>query len=205
MAEGKTKESLALETGTIRQNAFSIISFSALGTAFPGLKRSLLKFLGQGQKQLDIKGIKGILLFCIMLLLFYFINNVVSSLKTINNLDFYLPKKVEQEKRIQETLRFKELTFYTEKIQQRDIFRMGPKPSADAVAEVVSSKAAEATKNLKLVGISWSENPDAIIEDGKGMRTFFVKKGQMIGDVQVESILKEKVILRYGEEMIELR
>jgi hypothetical protein len=205
MAEMRTKESVAFESGIIKYNAFGFLSLATLGAGLPAFKNNLFKFFKGGQKQLNIRGINAMLFFCIIILAAYFVNNIFASLEKINHLDFSLPHSAKPSEKSQDSLRTKELVYYIDKIKQRDIFRMGPKPGPDAVAEVISSKAAEATKNLKLVGISWSDNPDAIIEDNKGLRTFFVKKGQMIGEIKVESISKDKVMLRYGEEVIELR
>jgi type II secretory pathway component PulC len=63
----------------------------------------------------------------------------------------------------------------------------------------------EMTQNLKLVGISWSNDPDAMIEDTKTTRTFFVKRGQMISEVKVKDIARDKVVLTYDGEDIDLR
>ncbi|MCK5491883.1 MAG: hypothetical protein KAJ14_02090, partial [Candidatus Omnitrophica bacterium] len=63
----------------------------------------------------------------------------------------------------------------------------------------------EATKNLKLVGISWSNNPDALIEDTEALRSFIVRKGDMIGEVKVDDILKDKVLLGFKGEQIEIK
>jgi hypothetical protein len=98
------------------------------------------------------------------------------------------------------------VSVYLEKIRQRDIFSLGER-TASFVAESrgPSSRIISATENLKLVGISWSNDPDAMIEDKKALRTFFVKRGQMIGYVKVQAIFKDKVILSYGGEEIELK
>jgi hypothetical protein len=55
------------------------------------------------------------------------------------------------------------------------------------------------------VGISWSDDPDVMIEDTKTQRTFFLKKGQMIDDIKLEAVFKDKVILNYLGEEIELK
>ena len=44
-----------------------------------------------------------------------------------------------------------------------------------------------------------------MIEDKQSVKTFFVKRGQMIGPVKVEAIFKDKVVLSYEGEEIELR
>ena len=103
----------------------------------------------------------------------------------------------------------KALSYYTEKVIERNIFRMG---LSDATTEVMeediipaSETIAEMVQNLKLVGISWSKSPDAMIEDTESVRTFFVKRGQMIGKLKVQAIFKDKVILSYEGAEVELK
>jgi type II secretory pathway component PulC len=56
------------------------------------------------------------------------------------------------------------------------------------------------------VGISWSADPDVMIEDGKTQRTIFLKKGQLVdNEIRVEAVFKDKVILSYKGEEIELK
>lgn len=96
--------------------------------------------------------------------------------------------------------------YYVDKIRQRDIFKIGAKKVVKDAAQTMSTPIiVEATQHLKLVGISWSNDPDAMIEDTRALRTFFVKRGQMIGQVKIEAIFKDKVILNYGGEEVELR
>ena len=73
------------------------------------------------------------------------------------------------------------------------------------VVKASTSRIAEASKNLKLVGISWSDDPDVIIEDTKAGMAYFLKKGQMINDLKLKEVFKDKVILGYQEEEVELR
>ena len=94
---------------------------------------------------------------------------------------------------------------YLEKIRERDIFRMGPRKMTGSKTVAPSDRIIEATGHLKLVGISWSSDPDAMIEDTKALRTFFVKRGQMIGEVKVNAIFKDKVVLSFGQGEIELK
>jgi type II secretory pathway component PulC len=96
-------------------------------------------------------------------------------------------------------------SYYVEKVAQRDIFNIEQKRTASASTRKSTGEIQEAVKNLKLVGISWSENPDAMIEDSRAMRTFFVKRGQMLGEFKVKAIYKDKVILEYNNEEIELK
>jgi hypothetical protein len=97
-----------------------------------------------------------------------------------------------------------DLALYLAKTDKKDIFRMGHKAGGE-VEDVISSKAAQAAQDLHLVGISWSVSPEAMIEDSKTGRTFFVKRGELVNDMKVEMIHKDRVILRFESERIELR
>lgn len=59
--------------------------------------------------------------------------------------------------------------------------------------------------NLKLVGILWSDNPQAMIENSKEQKTYFVSKSDRIGDIEIRNILRDKVIVGKGTEEWELR
>lgn len=61
------------------------------------------------------------------------------------------------------------------------------------------------TKDLKLIGISWSNDPDVMIEDTAIHKTYFCKRGAMIGEYQVETINKSDVILKKGDLIFELK
>lgn len=52
-------------------------------------------------------------------------------------------------------------------------------------------------KNLKLVGIIWSANPEAMIEDATETRTLLLKQGDSFGKnlFKVKSVLRNSVIL----------
>ncbi|MDD5731192.1 MAG: hypothetical protein PHN57_08735 [Candidatus Omnitrophica bacterium] len=184
------------------QNPFS---FKALSSLFYSYIGNCIKFFrGKKQSHSDIKLINSALFFVLIILTLYFILNVSNSVKKISKVEFKIKNAAAEAQILKFTSRLKDVHYYSDKVKLRDIFKMGAKVK-DTVADVISSKAAEATKDLRLVGISWSEDPDAMVEDTKQQRTFFIKKGQMIGDVKVEDILKDRVVLRYGQELVELR
>ncbi|MBU1087193.1 MAG: hypothetical protein KKD05_06700 [Candidatus Omnitrophica bacterium] len=103
----------------------------------------------------------------------------------------------------------KEKQFYLEKAEVRDVFQMGfaKRKEVDFKEEDINkiSKLSELTKNFKLVGISWSDAPDAIIENPEIDKTYFVRKGYMIDDIKVYDIQKDRVVLRYKGEEVEIR
>jgi type II secretory pathway component PulC len=101
-----------------------------------------------------------------------------------------------------------ESAYYLQKVAARDIFKEGGQPavSKEVSKGPVSVESNPATSSLSLVGISWSANPDVIIEDKERKRTYFVKRGQVVGDgVKVEAIFKDHVVLSYEGQEFELR
>lgn len=94
--------------------------------------------------------------------------------------------------------------FYLQKVAERDIFSEFKK--AQVKERIAETESVEAIKNLSLVGISWSANPDVIIEDKAKQRTYFLKRGKTIdGGVKVEAVFKDKVVLSYGGAEYELK
>jgi type II secretory pathway component PulC len=174
-----------------------------LDSIFP--KAVLGKFFKNTGQKSDIKLINVFLVLCILILGFYFVNFCSASLENMKNIEFKILEDMTEPSAARDGLGSKTVSFYTEKISERDIFRMGLKPKEPVFVEEPSSKAAEATASLKLVGISWSDQPDAIIEDTKLSYTFFVKKGSKIGEVKIEDIFKDRVVLSYEKELIELK
>lgn len=101
-----------------------------------------------------------------------------------------------------------ESAYYLQKVASRDIFKEASeaRPKKGVSEEPISPQDDPATSSLSLVGISWSSNPDVIIEDKERKRTYFVKRGQVVGDnVKVEAIFKDHVVLSHEGREFELR
>ena len=104
----------------------------------------------------------------------------------------------------------KDRDFYIKKAQDRDIFQMGytKRAKVDFKEDEKNAKAApinDLTKDLKLVGISWGDDPDAIIENSEMDKTYFVREGYKIEELLVSEIQKDRVVLRYKGEEVEIR
>lgn len=86
-------------------------------------------------------------------------------------------------------------------ISRRNIFSsLAEKP------EAVPSREIELTiANLKLVGIIWSANPQAMIEDIKENKTFLLGAGEAVGNFKIKKILRDRVIIGKDEQEWELR
>ena len=57
---------------------------------------------------------------------------------------------------------------------------------------------------LKVVGIIWSDAPQAIIEDSQDAKTYLLNRGSKIKGARVKDILKDRVILSYDGQQVEL-
>lgn len=194
------------------------IGFFSLGwwiSRFSFLKERLKRRLVRRKTvQPDVKAINralALLVFVLLVYLIYFVNNLYTSminLKKLPRLDIESEggEPLKESSTVLSSLR-DAASYYLEKAGKRDIFKMGMKPAAETeeVASAPSSRVIQATQDLGLVGISWSSDPDAMIEDKKALRTFFVKEGDMIGQVRVEAIFKDKLILSFEGERTELK
>ena len=93
---------------------------------------------------------------------------------------------------------------YLEVVRRRNIFSPVVLKEAEK-PEVKKKRLQEMAKDLSLVGISWDhKEPVAMIEDKKEKKTYFLKKGQKINKLKIEDILKDRVILSFQGEKIEL-
>ena len=192
-----------------RHRGLSLISFTAWISRLAFLKTKLKERLAEkGAHQLDlVKVVNKALALLVFILSLTFIFNFIYSmdnLKKMPNLELKAKEGLEA-LGPKEALPLYALSDYLDKIRQRDIFKMGAKRTLPGDVQAPTPKIVEATQHLRLVGISWSNDPDAMIEDTKALRTFFVKRGQMIGSVKVQAILKDRVILSYGGEEVDLR
>ena len=157
----------------------------------------------------DIADVNKILYAAVGCLFVYVVFDAVASAAHLRQPPNFVPPKDMKVAFTKDTIApLQETSYYLQKVSSRDIFREGKKEAAPEVkpAENAVVEPSEAIKNLALVGISWSANPDAIIEDKAHQRTFFVKRGQMVGeDVKVEAIFKDHVVVTYEDHEYELR
>lgn len=182
----------------------------------PAAWRAKLLFLKEGLSfkkrhtavayEFNLRWLNRLLEISVIVLGFYLISNIFSALNNLKKIPAFSPSSIQINKVvdfIQESILKKSSSYYLEKVSQRDIFNMEEKKTS--APTTLSEAAQEAVKNLRLVGVSWSENPDAMIEDTRAMRTFFVKTGQVLGDFKVKAIFKDRVILLYNNEEVELK
>ncbi|MFH0839248.1 MAG: hypothetical protein V1893_03585 [Candidatus Omnitrophota bacterium] len=212
----KAKDAGALGTHVIKHQSLSFLSLGAWLGRISFFKEKFKKgFKGDKYQVLDFKLVNNLLILFMVILGSYFIYNLyisVTLLKKMPNVKMQEGEITKQDADFsQRGIVNKSPTFYLEKVRERDIFKMFAKKSSVATVEKAataagpSSRIIEATQNLKLVGIAWSNDPDVIIEDTKTSKTYFVKRGQLIGEIKIEAIFKDKVVLSYSGEEVELK
>ena len=91
--------------------------------------------------------------------------------------------------------------FYLQGIGNRQIFgrasvQENEKPTGVASIDLI--------KDYNLVGIISGENPQAVIEDKRTQKNYYVTKGQFIGELKVEDIQEGKIIVGYMGQKFEL-
>jgi hypothetical protein len=171
------------------------------------------RFKNVDWRELDVKAVNIFLCVVVFILFSYFAYSFFSSQTLLKNIpNLFLSQKNEQGGSVDKSILSsvgKTASPFIEKARERDIFKMGEKKSSvdvpTAQAQEPSSRILGKMEDLRLVGISWSNDPDAMIENTKALSTFFVKVGQSIGELKVQAIFKDKVIFRYGDEEAELR
>lgn len=204
----KTKDA-GIRSNVAKHHSMRLFSSGVWRGKLSFFKDYFKKGLSGGFRQPDLKVINRLLAVIIVLSVFYLMNTFyfsIENLKKMSGLKFAAQEGAKLASPKEISALKQTAAYYVDKIRERDIFKIGAKKTLKDTAPAAPLPIiVEATQHLKLVGISWSSDPDAMIEDTRALRTFFIKRGQMIGQVKIEAIFKDKVVLGYGGEEIELR
>lgn len=201
----------SLNAAAIKYHGLSWLSMGGLRGRFAFLKNKFKIFDLKSLRQLDIRLLNKILKFSLAALVTCFIVNLslsTTNLKKELNFEIKVEKLAEAGGAAKTSSILKSASYYLDRAKEKDIFRKGMKKimTAAGVTKTPSQRIMEATANYRLVGISWSENPDVMIEDTKTQRTFFLKRGQVIeNDIMLKDVFKDRVILGFAGEEVELR
>lgn len=96
----------------------------------------------------------------------------------------------------------KPYSYYSKEIEKRELFNLWETREPSSSAEI--SDLDETLTNLNLIGIVSGTNPQAIIEEKRTNKTYFLNRGDYIGQFKLEEILPGKVILTYNGQRCEL-
>lgn len=200
----------SLNVAVAKRHTQSLFSLDAFKGRFAFFKSKVKDggFKSKGAYEVNLKLANAGLRLCVGMLMAYLMFNIpYSIMHSKDALNFEL--KVNLAARSagsQLSSLLKANSYYLEKARARNIFKIRMTKGDEKVGKTPFSTIAEATKDLKLVGISWSDDPDIMIEDGKTKSTLFLKKGQLIDNtIKIEAVYKDRVILSYLGEEIELK
>lgn len=101
-------------------------------------------------------------------------------------------------------LKMKPYDYYAQQIGKRVLFAPGIGKKKKGTFGAKSLNLQEIMQNFTLIGIKMGENPQAIIEDKKAKKTYFLKRGDYLGEIEIGDIQKGKVILEYQGESFDL-
>lgn len=107
---------------------------------------------------------------------------------------------------------FPDVKQYSSSISYRNIFHPFEKKEVvkvegDAVPAAIK-QISKKTKSLKLVGISWLDTPEsasAMVENTESGITYFLKSGENVNGVNVQSIYADSIVLEFAGERMELK
>ena len=192
------------------RNLFSLFS--------PGAWLGRLSFLKGHSRQwfnfahiqhIDIGFINNALALLVIFVALYFISDFSNSYRNLKSLPSVKARvqQASEAKEEQVATLLKTAAYYSELARKRDIFKIGAKPTDKSRAiRAPSDKLKEAIKNLRMVGIAWSNDPDVMIEDTKLKRTYFLKRGQSLDNgVKVQAVFRDKVVLSFENEEIDFK
>ncbi len=176
-----------------------------------GLRYSLTKGIGRlltrlsnGLREPNLKALNKIFFILSVVLLGYSVAGFVFGRPDIKEV-YEKSRLMEWKQSGQEAISdVRPFLHYLEVVRRRNIFSPIVLKEAEK-PEAKKKRLQEMVKDLSLVGISWDKEPVAMIEDKKAKKTYFLKKGQKINKFKIEDILKDRVILRFGGEKIELK
>lgn len=110
---------------------------------------------------------------------------------------------------------FQPVDHYLQQVRQRDIFNLITKVEKMVIVEEPpppppppppQPKLKDLAQGFKVVGIAWGANPKVMIKDNKTQEIFFLKEGETVGKtaIQVKTIQRDKIILGYEDEEMDL-
>jgi len=123
----------------------------------------------------------------------------------VQNLEERIKSQEKSTKQAEEGLTSPPFSYFSEQVGARNIFSPVAKEENASQATVEEGPKLEDIKaQFNLLGVIGGESPQAIIEDKKTQKSYFLNKGSTFDDIQVKDILDDKVILIYKGQEFEL-
>ena len=202
-----------------KRKRIGLVSPGALKGRFSFFKRFMSSSLEKHRVGFDIKKVNAVLIVCIIGLAVYLAWDWVDATAKLNEISGLTSEPAEaQEQQAKPFLPLsllKEISYYSQKVNSRNIFELdlktaSPEEGKSAAVEekIITPKdeLMELTEYFVLVGVSWSDDPVAMIEDTDAKMTYFKRKGEEVEKgVRIKQIFIDKIILEYNGAEVELK
>lgn len=96
------------------------------------------------------------------------------------------------------------ISYYDDIIKKRNLFKGIALPQEKKNKKTLSQTASELLANYSLKGILSEDSPQAIIEDKKTKQTYFLNKGDSLGEFLIEEINEGKITLDLEGQKVEM-
>lgn len=167
------------------------------GSAMPGFAAIFFRAKG-----INIKGVNSVLLIIFMCLLVYFLIDVAYNPYYKKEVEIVAEAEKEPVAvKVKASSTIEPYSYYTSGVEDRNIFL--PQES-EAVPAVAGPSVDETSSNLSLIGIIAGDRPQAIIEDKKAGKSYFLYKGGLAGQAKIVDISEDRVVMEYNGQTFEL-
>ncbi len=151
-------------------------------------------------RDFNLRPVNVVLIIILAGLLVYFVYEVFYT-SYHKEADIFAESEKVTEIEEEDSLEIKPYSFYSSAIEGRNIFM----PQQLEVEEVITGPSLEEiTADLSLIGIIAGERPQAIIEEKKSGKSYFLYKGGSVGKAKIVEILEDSVVMEYQGEKFEL-
>lgn len=102
----------------------------------------------------------------------------------------------------------KDLSYYTQKINMRNIFKPYEKEQLDKVNVGAKPNLARKMSKYKLVGVAWLDLPESasvMVEDTTNGLTYFLREGEKLDDVTIKTIYTDRAVFGYENEEMTIK
>lgn len=102
----------------------------------------------------------------------------------------------------------KDISYYTQKISARNIFKPYEKEQLDKVAVGAKPNLAKKMSKYKMVGVAWLDLPESasvMVEDTTNGLTYFLREGEKLDDVTIKTIYTDRAVFGYENEEMTIK
>ena len=196
-ALGEFQKRKSLKITSKKLSEFLFLARQKLRENFRRLRKGKISF-----SKLNLATVRMALVGILSVMFIYFVFDFASGVFLQKEVTLNAQRTTQDAERKAQIARLSPLDYYLSQIGGKDLFSPQRIELMKAEGEISSS---EPSTGLKLVGVDWGGNPVALIEDTQTQKTYFVKKGESIKELKVLEIFRDRVKLRYGNKIIEIK